>query len=258
MRSGAPARAGAPLRILLALAVVAAAVIAAPPAHATQTDRSVGALFFPSIAGLGPRLGLPHYCSASVVHSSSRDLVLTAAHCVLDGTGAAIEFAPGYHDGTAPYGAWAVRAIYVDHAWQAQQDPQHDVAVLRVVARGGKHIEDVVGAHRLGAAPAKGSRVAVSGYVAGSGGSPLTCTRRVGRTHGYPTVHCPGFADGTSGGPWLAGGRVVGVIGGLHQGGCAAGTSYSSRFGAAVRGLLARADRGGPGDRAPLPRGDGC
>jgi V8-like Glu-specific endopeptidase len=234
-------------------------LLAAPaPAAAQAPPEVTGPLFFPSVLGLGPPLELPHYCTASVLHSPGRDLIITAAHCVLDGTGAAVEFAPGYHDGVSPRGVWAVRQVYVDHAWREDQDPQDDVAILRVAAHGDTEIEDVTGGSTLGGAPAPGTALTVTGYVAGTGGRALRCTARSYDTDGFPTVDCPGYADGVSGGPWLRGRRLVGVIGGLHQGGCTADTSYTAAFGAAVQHLLARAERGGPGDNAPLPGSDGC
>ncbi|MDQ2795941.1 MAG: trypsin-like serine protease [Actinomycetota bacterium] len=219
--------------------------------------RTVGPLFAPSVLGLGPTLGLPHYCSASVVHSRGHDLVLTAAHCVY-GAGPGIEFAPGYHDGTSPEGVWTVTAAYLDPGWRSSRDPQHDFAILRVAAHGAVHVEDVTGGSHLAVAPAPGTPVTVEGYVAGSGGRPLVCTGTVRYTIGFPTFHCDGYAAGVSGGPWLSGHRVVGLIGGLHQGGCNPDTSYSPAFGPDIAALLTRADANGPGDLAPLPVSDGC
>jgi hypothetical protein len=133
------------------------------------------------------------------------------------------------------------------------------VAILLLRSRGGQNVEDVTGpAPRLGAAPATGTRVTVDGYLAGSGGTPITCTAPAYRTRGYPSFDCGGFGDGVSGGPWLADGRLVGVTGGLHQGGCSPDTSYSAPFGADVAALFARAKAGGAGDVAPTPGGDGC
>jgi hypothetical protein len=243
-----------------AAAPAAAALTGATPVPAAQTVTSipsVGPLFFPSLLGLGPALGLPHTCSASVVHSAGRNLVLTAAHCVF-GTGLGFEFAPGYHDGVSPNGVWTVLRVYVDPAWTASQDPQHDVAILQVAPRAGQQVEDRTGAAALGLAPAADTPVTVDGYVAGSGGRPITCTAPVYYTAGFPSFDCAGYAAGVSGGPWLSGGHVVGVVGGLHQGGCTDSTSYSPAFGAGVTALLARAEQGGSGDVAPFPGSDGC
>ncbi|MBW8801696.1 MAG: trypsin-like serine protease, partial [Streptomyces sp.] len=202
-------------------------------------------------------LGLPHYCTASVVHSPSRDLVLTAAHCVY-GTGLGIEFAPGFDDGATPYGTWTVTRAYVDRRWSTTHDTAHDVALLRVAPRAGHRIEDVTGGVPLGAAPAAGRTVTVDGYLAGTGGRPISCTADVYYTGVYPSFDCGGFADGVSGGPWLAGGRLVGATGGLHQGGCTADTSYSAPFGPDTAALLARAAAGGAGDVVLPALDDGC
>jgi hypothetical protein len=242
------------------IAAVTLLAITVPPATASAAptpDPAAGPLFFPSLLGLGPALDLPHYCSASVVHSAHHNLVLTAAHCVF-GTGLGMEFAPGFHDGVAPLGAWSVQHIYVDGQWRASRDPQHDFAFLEMAPRNGRNIEDATGGNALAAAPAAGSAVTVTGYVAGSGGSPVTCTAPVYYTAGYPSFDCAGFADGVSGGPWVANGAVVGEIGGLQQGGCTPSTSYSPPFGADVANLLERAEAGGPADVAPLPGASGC
>lgn len=239
-------------RALLAVLAATATLVAVPAGTAEATapaDPAAGALFF---------LRSVHYCSGSVVHSSGHDLVLTAAHCVLDGTGLGIGFAPGYHDGVAPDGIWTVTRVYVDDAWRLHRDPRHDVAILRVAPKDGRNVEDVAGAHVLGTAPAAGIDVTATGYIAGRGGSPVTCSAPVYYTDGFPSFDCAGFAGGVSGGPWIADGRLVGETGGLHQGGCSSSTSYSPAFGPAVAALLARAETGGRGDLVPPAGPSGC
>jgi hypothetical protein len=247
-------------RITITLAVLVAGLSASVPAGAEQatvptaqtvtTVPATGALFYPSVLGLLPVLGGPHFCSASVVHSPTRDLVVTAAHCVF-GTGATIEFAPLLHDSVLPAGVWDVRQIYVDPAWTKSFDPRHDVAFLRVAPRGGKELEDVVPGQPLGT-PSAGADVTVSGYPMGSRGRPVACTAPLELVEGYPGIGCNGFGDGTSGGPWVQAGHVVGVIGGLEQGGCAPDVEYSTPFGADVQALLARAVAGGRADLVPI------
>lgn len=228
-----------------------------PVARHVHSIPTVGPLFF-SVLGLGPALGLPHYCSASVVHSAGHDLAVTAAHCIF-GNGAGIEFAPGYSGHETPFGVWSIRRVYLDPQWVTDRDPRHDVAVLLLRSRGGQNVEDATGrAPRLGATPQAGRTVTVDGYLVGSGGTPITCTGTVYLTRRYPSFDCGGFGDGVSGGPWLADGRLVGVTGGLHQGGCTPDTSYSAPFGPDVAALVARARTDGAGDVAPAPGGDGC
>ena len=55
---------------------------------------------------------------------------------------------------------------------------------------------------------------------------------------------CPGYTDGTSGGPFLTDvkastgdGQVIGVIGGYQQGGDTPSVSYSSQFRANIAAL---------------------
>jgi len=255
-------RSGLAAAIVLAVCFTVPTSVAATPSATTVVSiPRVGALFVPYLPGLTQALGLPHECSASVVHSASRNVVLTAAHCIV-GTGVGYGFAPGYHDGVFPYGVWSVRRVYVNAAWKTSHDPKHDYAFLVVAPRtiGGvvKNIENVVGGYLLGSVPPAGSTVTVDGYVAGARDRPITCTTTTYRTDGYPSIDCDGFADGTSGGPWLRSGAVVGVIGGLHQGGCTPGTSYSAPFGLDAHTDLARAVAGGRGDLLGSPGSDGC
>jgi hypothetical protein len=285
----------APAALLLAVLIagspagpfaVSAAAASAPPGIPTATRGSapdnVGPLF---------RHGVnhPHSCTASVLRSPERDLLLTAAHCV-SGTGSSITFAPGYRDGATPFGVWAVTAAYVDPSWIAAQDPQHDYAILRVAHQfiDGRSIgvEDVVGGNRLGYAPRDGQQVSIPAYPAGINDEPIDCTNRTYRTGDYPSFDCDGYVGGTSGSPWLVAGRsdesggntgdrpdggpgntgdrpdrdglVVGVIGGLHQGGCVEYTSYSSAFGPDSRRLWRRAVSGLAGDTVPVAGSDGC
>jgi trypsin len=245
------------LAILSCVFPPSAASAGTPVARHVHSIPTVGPLFL-SALGLGPVLGLPHYCSASVVHSAGHDLAVTAAHCVY-GTGAGIEFAPGYSGREIPFGVWSVRRIYLDPAWVRDRDPRRDVAVILLAPHADRNVEELTGpAPRLGRAPSVGKQVTVDGYPAGSGGTPITCTAPVRYTRGFPSFDCGGYVDGVSGGPWLAGGRIVAVTGGLHQGGCTPATSYSAPFGPEIAALLTRARAGGPGDTAPVPGGDGC
>jgi len=237
------------LAALLALAPMPAAFADAPAAAPVAPVPTTGALFFPSVGGLSVPLHLPHFCSASVVASSTRDLIVTAAHCVY-GTGLTMEFAPGFHDGVAPYGVWSGRRAYVAPAWRTHHDPTADVAVLEVAPRAGRRIQDVVGGVPVGA-PTPDEPVDVTGYPMGVGGQPVGCTAPLRLVDGFPAIDCTGFADGTSGGPWVQDGRLVGVIGGKEQGGCG-DTEYSAPVAGVLPGLIARAEAGAPSDLVPI------
>jgi hypothetical protein len=232
---------------LVAIVLAVGAAVVPVGAQAAAPSAKDGVLFYPSVGGLLPLLQSPHFCSASVVHSAGHDLIATAAHCVY-GTGATIEFVPGFHDGQAPYGVWTVTALYVEPAWQIGQSPKADVAFLRVAPLNGRHVEDVVGGRTLGI-PTVGASVTVAGFPMQSNTASV-CVAHLALTQGYPSVACPGggMVDGVSGGAWVQGGALVGVVGGLQQGGCSAMVAYSAPFDATTRRLWQRAQAGGLGD----------
>jgi V8-like Glu-specific endopeptidase len=206
-----------------------------------------------------------HECTASVVHSPHGNTLITAAHC-LSGSGAGMVFVPGQHGAQAPYGRWIVTAAHVEPQWVTRQDPHADVAFLTVAPRTIKgvptEIEVATGGYRLGSTAARGQHVTVTGYPAGSTNNPITCTMKIYITETFPSFDCRGYVDGTSGSPWLRatrhGPQIVGVIGGLHQGGCVDYTSYSSPLAKDADGAYERASEGAPSDAVPQAGGDGC
>lgn len=198
---------------------------------ATSRNVRVGALFG----------GDDHFCTASVVHSVRRDLIITAAHCV--GEDGALTFVPGYRDGRAPYGRWTVTRTYIGDAWKGEQDEDSDVAFAEVAPRGGRNVEDVVGANRFVTNRTTGATaVTVTGYP-NSGDSPISCTNRpTAHSRTQQRIDCPGFTDGTSGSPWINGyGEVVGILGGHEAGGATPDISYSVTLGAEAGALYRQA-----------------
>ncbi len=228
-----------------------------PTAHSFDGNRTVGPLFPPGSA--------EHTCTASVVDSPTGDLLITATHC-LTGSAVGYTFAPGYHDGTEPYGLWTVVGAYVDPAWTAHRAPELDVAFLTVaphrVNGTSREIQSVTGGNRLATAPAAHRPVVVPAYAAGHDDAPITCTAPVTYDGVYPAFDCNPYVDGTSGAPWLVrtgrGWDVVGVIGGLHQGGCTPWVSYSAPFGSATTRTYDGAIRGDRTTTLPPPENDGC
>ena len=258
-------------RLLIVLATSAVLAVAgsgaaladdpgAPPGTPTATNfagvPSVGAIFDDGLAN-------PHSCSASVVRSPRKNLVLTAAHCI-SGTGAGLQFAPGYVDGATPYGVWTVQRVWVSPRWIKSQDPHDDYAFLQVApAKNGTKLQDVTGGSVLGVAVPSGVTVTDIAYPYGIDDEPITCTNTIVYTSGYPTFNCHGYPGGTSGSPFLLTPRrgpniVVGVIGGLHQGGCFEWNSFSSPFGLRTYVTYLRAVLGLRADNVPAAGSDGC
>lgn len=207
-------------------------------APATAEASRVGALFTGSIAPGN------HSCTASVVHSATKNLILTAAHCV--GTADGLSFAPGYRDGKAPYGSWQVTKVYTTTGWSQGGDPDEDFAVLQVAQNNGRDIEDVVGGNTLGLKASYTAVVRLYGYPDDSE-VPLLCTNVTTRQDTYQRrIDCPSYSGGTSGGPWIDTdtGQVIGVIGGYQQGGGTDDISYSAYFDHAIGSLYQQAVAG--------------
>ncbi|MFI1483365.1 trypsin-like serine peptidase [Streptomyces sp. NPDC020747] len=241
------------LPLLVAFALLATGSVPVAAAHGrVRTPEPLGVTATAPVSAGGARVGVlvrggAHYCTASVVHSEQRDLIVTAAHCLTGGGSGGIEFVPGYREGKAPHGEWAVTTTYVGDGWKGRQDEDSDVAFARIVSRGGKEIEDVVGGNRLvagrGLSPV-GRAVTVVGYPRARE-VPVWCTN-ISTAYGgsQQRIECPGYSGGTSGSPWIdAEGRVVGVLGGFQQGGATDDVSYSVVLGGEAAALYREASK---------------
>lgn len=210
--------------------------------HPTAPDPRIGAVFL----GAGP----VHTCTGTVLASRTQDLILTAAHCLVDGVDTT--FVPGFDPDAGDTDPWRVTAVYLDPRWRSDQDEQADFAIVRVGRHGDTTLEQQVGGGlALASAPAAGTPVAVTGYPVGEGGALRCDGVTTVADEGFPSLECAGVADGFSGAPWVVGSTVTGLVGGLDGGGCVDDVSYSPRFGEGVMRLLARAEAGAAGDTAP-------
>ncbi len=221
---------------------------AVPPAllHGRFYDGTpaVGALFTVNRGRLGQ-----HFCTASVVASPVKDLVITAAHCLHGRQPGQVAFVPQYHRHLEPFGTWTVDQVFVDAAWAKSENRNDDVAFLVVSQPGNSTpVQELTGGEKLATGWRAAQRVQVTGYPDGRERA-ITCTART-RAFGRRQMEfgCGGYTDGTSGGPFLANvhratglGAVAGVIGGYEQGGDTPSVSYSARFGQAVRDLYRKA-----------------
>jgi len=211
-----------------------------------RTGLRVGALF-----EHGP--GGNHFCTASVVSSPGRNLLITAAHCIDGGKGSSgydsdIVFIPDYRDGQEPFGVWTPAKLIVAPQWANSSDPDFDVGFVVLEPNQGRNIEQVLGASRLGTDQGYGYLVHVTGYP-NSENVPITCVNWTSRfSDTQLKFQCAGYTGGTSGSPWVTKfitgsrtGTIVGVIGGYQEGGDTPSLSYSVRFGPAILALYRQA-----------------
>ncbi|WP_405977278.1 hypothetical protein [Streptomyces sp. NBC_00158] len=265
-----------------------AAPVPAPvpePAPTPEPAPAPGKAAVPAVNGVGQDFnGIPvvgrmfvmqgtgaYFCTASVVSSPSRDMVLSAAHCLLGTDTRQVAFVPQYTRAKPrPYGLFPVlrNAAGRSKVWIAPRyrtDGPDRAATLDVAfaqvgpGADGLPVEDVVGGNRLvTGATFNHPKVTLIGHPAAAA-RPRTCVNKTTKfTSGDPKspgsflrIDCTGYPGGTSGGPFLARydaqtmtGDVVGVIGGWKTGGPTADTSYSSYFGAEIRKLYQTAVAG--------------
>ena len=212
----------------------------------TRSALRVGALFEHDASG-------NHFCTASVVASPQRDLLITAAHCINGGKGSSgydsnIVFIPGYRNGEAPFGVWTPAQLIVAPQWAQSSDPDYDIGFVVLQPSNGRTIEQVLGANRLAEDTGYEYLVHVTGYP-NSANEPITCVNWTSRQSlTQLRFECAGYSGGTSGSPWVTRfdtssrtGTIVGVIGGYQEGGDTDSVSYSVRLGAATMRLYQQA-----------------
>ncbi|RAY12564.1 hypothetical protein DPM19_25615 [Actinomadura craniellae] len=219
-------------------------------AGAGTVSRSTGKVFFT----LG---GRDQICSGSTVRSANRDVVVTAGHCVKDGTGAWAEnwiFVPGYQDGGGPYGGFTARRMFVSGRWSHRADDNFDVAMVALAPADGRHVTDAVGAPRIVFGWRRERRVHVFGYPAVGRYDGERLAYCAGRTRRDPHSSAGGqglacdMTRGASGGPWLTRfdsatgtGLLVSISSFKYAGDSR--TMYAPRFGLIARRLYLRAQR---------------
>ncbi|WP_049568891.1 trypsin-like serine peptidase [Nonomuraea sp. SBT364] len=159
--------------------------------------------------------GVDFVCSASTVRSANRDVVVTAGHCVKDGTGAWAQnwtFVPAYGiGGRKPYGQWTARRMFVAGPWSRSADDSYDVGMVALATSGGKHVTDAVGAQEIAFNAKRGGHAFGFGYPADppyDGRHLVYCAGKL-RDDPYGDTRDQGLGcdmtAGSSGGPWMSG-----------------------------------------------------
>ncbi|WP_017627131.1 trypsin-like serine peptidase [Nocardiopsis chromatogenes] len=166
-------------------------------------------------------------CTASVVRARNASTVVTAGHCLKDGTGAWASkwvFVPGYDDGEEPYGRYTAREMLVTPEWARRTDDSRDFGAAVLREGDGGPVQEATGAQRISFSGDHTGRVRSFGYPARSpydGRTLRTCSGPTHADRGGTTARgmsCD-MTEGSSGGPWFAGfdsasgrGTVVSVV----------------------------------------------
>lgn len=164
------------------------------------------------------RSGSLSSCSASVVPSTSGDLIVTAAHCVYDTTTLSWQtncnwiFVPGYNNGNAPYGRWPARQVAALNSWtRSIPDYNYDTAFVALSQVNGRHISQVTGTQSLSFNAPRARMTYAFGYPANianglilqfCSGVPAPSRYTYNNYRGQGLSNCR-MGGGSSGGPWL-------------------------------------------------------
>jgi len=206
----------------------------APAAGASSVrvlnSAEVGARTNGRIFGLDPVTG-PYSCSGTALNTPSHSIVLTAGHCAIEKgvEGKRLTFVPAYDHGSRPFGTFEAESIYVMPQWRRRENPDFDVAAMRVKPNELGALTDVVGARGYATGKSRRGAFQIFGYPAArAGGEELRSCRAHGlgldrltdRFSGPPTMPAScDMAAGSSGGAWLFGGEFVsGVTSYSYQG----------------------------------------
>jgi hypothetical protein len=170
------------------------------------------------------------FCSATAVNTPSRQLLLTAAHCLNSGPQGPfgrsawsyyLEFVPAYSNGTAPFGAFVAhrKSVFVLRQWVRFSNPNFDVGAVVVApnAEGANVADAVGGGATILTDQSRRQEFQTFGYPGNSRTLQGCTSPYVGddvltyRIPGPPTmaIRCH-WAPGASGGGWLiAGGTAI-------------------------------------------------
>lgn len=202
------------------------------------------------IFGVDPASGA-YSCSGTALNTPSRSIVLTAGHCVIEhhSEGRDISFVPAYDHGQRPFGRFVAEAVYVMPQWRRGENPDFDVAALKVEPNRLGLLTDVVGARGYVTSRSRTSAFQIFGYPAArAAGEELRSCRAHGlgvdgltdRFVGPPTMPAScDMAAGSSGGAWLFDGEYVsGVTSYSYEG--RPTQLFSPYFGAEVGSFLSQ------------------
>ncbi len=189
----------------------------------SEADRTNGRIF-----GADPRFG-PFSCSGTSLATPSGSVVLTAGHCVYDEGRFAnhLVFIPAYDHKERPFGTFLAESVFVPVPWRRSENPDFDVAAMRVGSTGLGTLSTAVGAKGWTSSRSRFAELQIFGYPAGAlaGEEMRTCATHgrgadasLAALYGPPPMGADcNMASGSSGGGWLtAGGTLLDGVTSYH------------------------------------------
>jgi V8-like Glu-specific endopeptidase len=161
-------------------------------------------------------------CSASLVNSPAKNVVITAGHCVYGTAGGELPagetwhrnwvFAPDYSNGWAPFGFWTARQLWTVTNYVNNGDEQDDLgaAILNTNSSGQKAV-NLLGGQGFAWNQSSTQYIYDFGYPAAAPFNGQTLQECDGQASynglfwvNMEMLNC-NFTGGSSGGPWLMG-----------------------------------------------------
>jgi hypothetical protein len=177
--------------------------------------------------------GAPFSCSGTAVSSGgatgNRALVLTAAHCLSDGSGTPagkstnILFVPSVSGAIQPFGTWTAATTFVKSSWYSGANGREDFGfvVTNHNSNGCGYLEPCVGSEGLAWNQPVHQQFWTYGYPSTApydGGRLVLCSGSTGRLdNSVPGTGAPPLGmgcrmtGGSSGGGWVIQGRIAGI-----------------------------------------------
>ena len=194
------------------------------------SQRAHGKVFFSSD-------GLNYVCSGTAVRSPSESTVWTAGHCAyepgpLGGPVQNFMFVPGFHHGKRPFGEWPAIRIDATDQWKNSEyvpvvglggDIRYDFGAARVAKKGNTTLQERIGARRIAFGRPRDQQYRAFGYPAQqpprefNGRRLFRCdSEYLGPDNSVndpkPMKIACDMTGGSSGGGWVAEGRVSSVV----------------------------------------------
>lgn len=193
-----------------------------------------------------PSDGKNYVCSASALNSNSKQMAITAGHCVHEGNGGNWMknwmYVPQYRNGDRPYGTFVAKQMRTFNGWINDGNLNWDVAMVTTWPQGSDKLVNRTGGNGLSWNYSREQDITINGYPGNKDNGEVQwyCEGRTSDSGGKLALGC-NFGGGSSGGPWM---RVFNQSSGLGQTNGvtstvdSAGVNRSSYFGDSVKQMF--------------------